>query len=162
MSDVDMKDQMIKAAWDLISQAYGGDWETAPLSWQKAAADWTAAYSQTIHGGTPGSQVWLIWSVRHQLWWKPGSAGYTTNPWMAGSYTGEEAQKIISSYGFDGAELTNVAVPRPHSIPVFAIVAATRHVLEQAVEKASREAIANYEPPARPGTGGNDGVTRSD
>lgn len=40
-------------------------------------------------------EVWLIWSLEHEAWWKPGYAGYTDVKAEAGRYTFEEARKIV-------------------------------------------------------------------
>lgn len=37
---------------------------------------------------------WLVWSVEHQSWWRPGERGYTPNLHDAGRYTFDHARQI--------------------------------------------------------------------
>jgi hypothetical protein len=39
-------------------------------------------------------QRFLVWSHKHQAWWGPGHAGYTTDLMQAGRYTRAEALDI--------------------------------------------------------------------
>jgi hypothetical protein len=39
-------------------------------------------------------QLFFIWSVKHQLWWKENEAGYTPALNEAGLYTADQAQVI--------------------------------------------------------------------
>ena len=41
---------MLEAAWGLIANAYGGNWDAAGDAWRDAARRWRNAY----HGGPPG------------------------------------------------------------------------------------------------------------
>ena len=40
--------------------------------------------------------MYLIWSNEHQLWWRPGSMGYTSSVDEAGRYERQEALDIAS------------------------------------------------------------------
>lgn len=40
--------------------------------------------------------VYLVWSNEHRAWWRPNSAGYTTQLDKAGRYTKNEALKHCS------------------------------------------------------------------
>lgn len=55
---------------------------------------------------------WLIWSIEHKAWWKAGYRGYTELRWLAGSYSYDEALKII-----DGANINKNDVPNEAMIP---------------------------------------------
>lgn len=41
---------------------------------------------------------YLLWSGKHQAWWRPDARGYTKDPWQAGRYTRAEAvDHVIAS-----------------------------------------------------------------
>jgi hypothetical protein len=39
---------------------------------------------------------WLIWSIEHNSWWKPGGRGYTIYRELAGEYGFTEACEIVA------------------------------------------------------------------
>ncbi len=41
--------------------------------------------------------LWLIWSIEHNAWWKPGHRGYTPNRAEAGVYPEAEAIAIVEN-----------------------------------------------------------------
>lgn len=41
-------DDLIEAAWGLIANANGGDWDSAPPEWRTAAEGWRDAYHDTL------------------------------------------------------------------------------------------------------------------
>ena len=43
-----------------------------------------------------GAPMWLIWSIEHSRWWKPGRAGYTQRKDEAGRYSFRDACKIVA------------------------------------------------------------------
>jgi hypothetical protein len=45
----------------------------------------------------PDDDVYLIWSVEHDAWWRPGRQGYTHDIREAGRYTHREAMIICAS-----------------------------------------------------------------
>lgn len=42
----------------------------------------------------PEQPSWLIWSYKHNMWWRPARAGYTNSVVAAGQYTKAEAERI--------------------------------------------------------------------
>jgi hypothetical protein len=47
---------------------------------------------------------YLIWSIEHCAWWKPGKWGYTTATHAAGRFTYEEAKRICDEANRHGDE----------------------------------------------------------
>jgi hypothetical protein len=45
--------------------------------------------------------VWLVWSHEYSAWWRPNSAGYTTDVLQAGRYTLEEATDCCESRSYE-------------------------------------------------------------
>ena len=41
--------------------------------------------------------LFLIWSYQHEVWWRPGSYGYTWDIAQAGLYEKVEAEKIVDN-----------------------------------------------------------------
>lgn len=41
--------------------------------------------------------MWLIYSYRHRMWWRPDSAGYTPSFGTAGLYTQAEVAQIVTN-----------------------------------------------------------------
>ncbi len=42
-------------------------------------------------------QMYVIWSVEHNAWWKPDRWGYTKEVGEAGEYTASESKQIVDS-----------------------------------------------------------------
>jgi hypothetical protein len=40
---------------------------------------------------------YLVWSIEHDMWWRPGRMGYTPMIEEAGRYSLEEGRKILAS-----------------------------------------------------------------
>jgi len=40
-------------------------------------------------------ELFVIWSIQHQLWWAPGEAGYCGLVRDAGTYTRGHAERIV-------------------------------------------------------------------
>ena len=55
---------------------------------------------------------YYIWSNEHQLWWKPGSQGYTDKIGEAGVYSEKESAKLIK-----GTYLRKDGLPEEIRIP---------------------------------------------
>lgn len=53
---------------------------------------------------------WLIWSIEHEGWWKPGRRGYTQSREEAGRYTFEEASEIVASANILKQDVPNEAI----------------------------------------------------
>jgi hypothetical protein len=45
--------------------------------------------------GRPGvpSEPWVVWSIEHDAWWRPGERGYTRELLLAGIYTKADAER---------------------------------------------------------------------
>ncbi len=46
-SEVVRDEDAIELAWGIIANAYGGDWDTAPIAWRQAAKRWRDDYVGT-------------------------------------------------------------------------------------------------------------------
>ncbi len=53
---------------------------------------------------------WLIWSIEHNAWWKPGHAGYTKSRKEAGRYSYTEALKIVKGANINLRDEPNEAM----------------------------------------------------
>lgn len=53
--------------------------------------------------------IYFIWSIEHNAWWKPNSNGYTDSFSKAGQYTKDEAYKIAARANW--STLNEVPVP---------------------------------------------------
>jgi hypothetical protein len=42
------------------------------------------------------TDAFLIWSIEHDAWWRPGGHGYTRELEQAGHYSEGEARKIVT------------------------------------------------------------------
>lgn len=69
----------------------------------------------------PLPDLWLIWSIEHDAWWRPSHRGYTPLRKEAGLYEYEEALQIVK-----GANITMANVPN------------------EAMIKATRDEVENY------------------
>lgn len=56
----------------------------------------------------PQIRDWLIWSLEHEAWWKPGKSGYTRNVLEAGRYTQLEAIEICHEANLYSEQLEEV------------------------------------------------------
>lgn len=54
--------------------------------------------------------AFLIWSRRHDAWWRPDRMGYTTDRTEAGRYTETEARQIERQSAYNPEALRSVAV----------------------------------------------------
>ena len=43
----------------------------------------------------PSTVVYLLWSHKHDMWWSPAAAGYTTDMTRAGRYSEREAVRYV-------------------------------------------------------------------
>lgn len=46
---------------------------------------------------------YLIWSIEHDAWWKPGWHGYTSDINEAGMYSKDEAERIVKNANAHGS-----------------------------------------------------------
>lgn len=46
--------------------------------------------------------TYLLWSAKHQMWWRPDERGYTANIDEAGRYTRADAVRIVAQSAFHG------------------------------------------------------------
>lgn len=53
---------------------------------------------------------WYIWSLEHNGWWKPNHIGYTPHKSQAGTYTYEEALKIVKNANIGEHDTPNEAM----------------------------------------------------
>ena len=67
----------------------------------------------TVNAGT-----WLIWSLEHTAWWRPGRWGYTTVLAEAGRYTRAEAEEIVAR--------ANIVAIHECAIPIEAVAVSVR------------------------------------
>lgn len=67
-----------------------------PADLQDLSDGLTAAVNTAAEAVGDLQEAYLIWSNEHQLWWRPGSAGYTSNVEEAGRYPRDEALDIAS------------------------------------------------------------------
>ena len=51
----------------------------------------------------------VIWSIEHDAWWRPGRVGYTCELRQAGRYTRDEADAILDRANF--ARVNECAIP---------------------------------------------------
>jgi hypothetical protein len=42
------------------------------------------------------SDLYVIWSIEHTAWWRPGRAGYTDQLGLAGRYMRADAEAIVA------------------------------------------------------------------
>lgn len=88
------------------------------------------------------TDMFLIWSHKHDGWWGPNRAGYFNALTKAGWYTEAEADKIVSSHDWlDDGRPVSVKVPLPNGdinlINSFRILTETlTHVTRFATEEA--------------------------
>lgn len=66
------------------------------------------------------SNLWLIWSIEHDAWWRPNSNGYTLKLEDAGKYTFEQAFDICH-----GANEHETKTPNEAMCPAWTIKALT-------------------------------------
>lgn len=67
-----------------------------------------AVRANNVEGGH-----WLVWSIEHDRWWKPGAYGYTDNIKEAGLYTFEQALDICRKANFAPDIIQEIPVPAP-------------------------------------------------
>jgi hypothetical protein len=46
------------------------------------------------------ANLYLVWSIEHDAWWRPGWMGYTIALAEAGRYSREEGEKILARANF--------------------------------------------------------------
>lgn len=54
-------------------------------------------------------RVFVIWSIEHDAWWRPGRCGYTRNLRDAGRYDFKEADEILGRANF--VKVNECAIP---------------------------------------------------
>ncbi len=61
----------------------------------------------------------LLWSNKHQAWWRPDGRGYTDDIAQAGAYTKEQAVEAVvqSSYHQDRTQVTLMVAAPPGWMP---------------------------------------------
>lgn len=65
--------------------------------------------------------IYLIWSNKHDAWWKPDERGYTTDQTNAGRYAARDAQRIAIQAANGGRiDRGVVIVAAPENHPGFA------------------------------------------
>ena len=47
---------------------------------------------------------YLIWSIKHGMWWRPDETGYTLLVGEAGRYGKDEAEEILAQADYDKVE----------------------------------------------------------
>jgi hypothetical protein len=47
----DFPADLVEAAWGIIANSYGGDWDKATPDWREAAERWRDAYYETLPSG---------------------------------------------------------------------------------------------------------------
>jgi hypothetical protein len=55
-------------------------------------------------------EKWYIWSIEHSGWWKPKRLGYTQHISDAGTYSYEEALKIVKDANIGKHDVPNEAM----------------------------------------------------
>ena len=86
---------------------------------------------------------YLIWSMEHRAWWKPGGWGYTTVTHKAGRYQPQEAIKLCAEANRLATEELMVPAPDREEMKV--------HLLEAGVVDKEDEAFAPSPSVATPG-----------
>lgn len=79
-------------SWGPGHAYYAEDSET-PAEW---AARAVAALLTGQQSPPPSTQLWLIWSNQHRMWWGPRHCGYTPQIEEAGRYTEAEARDAVA------------------------------------------------------------------
>jgi len=60
---------------------------------------------------SPGPRKYLIWSLEHCAWWRPGRAGYTLELAGAGRYSEEEAREILERANYPPPRVNECLIP---------------------------------------------------
>lgn len=55
-------------------------------------------------------KIFIIWSIEHQAWWAPNYRGYDKERRNAGTYSFEEACKIVKSANVGLHDIPNEAM----------------------------------------------------
>lgn len=79
---------------------------------------------------------WLIWSIEHGAWWRPGEEGYTLHRENAGEYSYERAVSIVQ-----GANIGEKDVPNEAMI----LVQGEGHIVGQASEEIHKRDFVSVE-----------------
>jgi hypothetical protein len=64
----------------------------------------------------PARRQYVIWSIEHGAWWRPGRSGYTPRVTSAGCYDQTEAEAILARANF--VRVNECAIPVECVIPV--------------------------------------------
>lgn len=74
--------------------------EVLPAALEALAAE---KATQTVKApNPPPGIVFLLWSNKHGMWWKPDARGYTAEVAEAGRYTEDEAVRYVVRSAFHG------------------------------------------------------------
>jgi hypothetical protein len=91
--------------WDDLYVDEDDETTAARTRWEQAQA-----MTAGLHAAVP---AWLIWSHKHNAWWGPNCAGYTSDTMAAGRYTLEKARKE-AAFGWESDDQpAGVAVAAP-------------------------------------------------
>jgi hypothetical protein len=83
---------------------------------QGRAAEAEYAPARDAFYAEPARRQYVIWSMEHGAWWRPGRSGYTQRVTSAGSYDQTEAEAIVARANI--VRVNECAIPVECVIPV--------------------------------------------